>query len=103
MSKEEFVRMDACDLSDLIEQTYGREYNVAYSYMQDQRKVTMYGIGKSDAEGSARVSYWAATGQETMPTDAPNTSYPDIIEYIMDDLCSKGLLEEGDYLLEFDD
>ena len=109
--KEEIIKIDACDLSRQIEQVYGVKFNVPY-WMEDQRLVEMGSIAKfSDEEANnnlkwknycaGRMAEFLKLGEQAPePVDSWCASN---VKVIMCDLCDKGKLEEGDYLLSFDD
>jgi len=80
--------LDASDLSDLISQTYKIKINIPYQVMQDQRlmEISIFpeetSITKEMIEGCYSVCD---------------------LEVILNDLCFREHLKEGEYLMRFDD
>tara|TARA_Y100000034_G_scaffold117125_1_gene156258 strand:- start:450 stop:740 length:291 start_codon:yes stop_codon:yes gene_type:complete len=94
----EYINYSACDLSQLIEDTYGKELNIPYEIMEDQKLYEVHGVcvmENSDDQDwvDDQIHEWKNGG----------CANSEQLEAIMSDLCAKGLLKEGDYLLEFDD
>ena len=95
-----YHKLDACDLYDLIEEVYGIKFNVAYYWLQDQRSMEVVGVCRDPAESDA----WCRQKLEgAMTGEKWDLSMPPLDEYILNDLCNKGKLEEGDYFIVFDD
>jgi len=88
------IEYDACDLSRLIERVYKKEFNVPYLIMQDQRKITMT-VDDEDVD-PALVELFREAGDEVEDIEA-------VFQQLLNDLCNKGHLEPGEYLIRFDD
>ncbi len=92
----DYIQYNACDLDRLIESTYGKKFEVPY-FMQDQKLYKVFGVccvidGFRD---------WV--DDQIVQLENSEKRNLEMLEAIMSDLCTKGLLEAGDYLLEFDD
>jgi len=90
----EYIKYNACDLDRLIQANYGKKFEVPY-FMEGQRYMEVFGIGPED-DLQETIEAWQDLNRDHM-------GKLEDLEALMCDLCSKGLLEEGDYLLEFDD
>lgn len=87
-------KYDACDLSDLLKKEYRKEFNVPYLIMQDQRRVEMT-VHNQQADQSL-LDEFKQKGDEIGNID-------ETFESLVNDLCFRGKIDEGEYLLCFDD
>lgn len=90
------IKYNACRLSNLIEETYGHEFNVPYMIMMDQRLIKTY-VDNVAVEDRSLIEDFVKRG-----CDSCNNA-EELFQDLLDDLCHKGLLEEGEYLIKFDD
>ncbi len=101
----EYIKIDACDLDRLIEQTYGKRFGIPM-WMEGQRLVEV-SVSYSENEEEwvdKMLTAWKQSPHDLYSwTDDPTVGYPPVIEIVLGDLCRQGLLEEGEYLVEFDD
>ena len=97
--------VDACDLGDLIAQEYGVDEdscNIPYFIMEDARKIEMDASGLSgdeaqDAECQKDYDEAVAEFKGGKQLDR------ELLELLMCDLCCKGKIPAGNYILSFDD
>ena len=94
----EYIERNACDISRMIEDTYGKEFNIPYCIMEGDRYLKVIGICVMEGEDQIEVEKQIHSWQNTN-----GCGDQEDLEAIMSDLCAKGKLEAGDYLLEFDD
>lgn len=103
--------MDACDLERLIKKTYkvkSNQCDIVGGIMMDQKIITASAYPQSleeDADGKEVLEKFAA-GDLKLSDNYPNnaqTMGPEVLEYIINDLCFKNEIEEGEFLLRFDD
>tara|TARA_Y100000034_G_scaffold81854_2_gene98134 strand:+ start:997 stop:1242 length:246 start_codon:yes stop_codon:yes gene_type:complete len=80
-----------CGLDELIEQTYGKEIGVPY--LMEERLVQVDVSPIEDEDGLVTLFL---NGPEEEQTRL-------MVEALLNDLCFKGLLQEGEHLLSFDD
>lgn len=90
------IRYNACDLSRLIKKTYKREFSVPSMIMEDQKRVEA-SANKDCVEDKTLINNFFE-GQRI-----EYRVVHQLFEDLMNDLCDRGLLEEGEYLLCFDD
>lgn len=93
------IKYNACDLSRLIETTYGKEFNVPYEIMEDQK---LYEVPSVSVMESDEDKQWV-TDRIAVWKNKNGCGDHEDLEALMCDLCARKLLEVGDYLLEFDD
>ena len=92
--KKVMITYDAGRLSKLIREVFGQKFNVPYMIMEEDRKITK-SISSQAMDPQAKADFQKLG--ENMP------DVRDHFDAILDDLCFNGHLEEGDYLIEFDD
>jgi hypothetical protein len=88
------IRYDACNLSRLFEEVYGVDFNIPYMIMQDDNMIEE--SVSSEKLDDAIVAELQAKGEEM-------DNVRDIFEDLLNDLCFRGKLKAGDYLIKFDD
>lgn len=88
-------RIDACELDDLIKKHYGRKWGIP-SYMEGQRKMTA-NVDKGLDE-DMKILIQAFKDKKIPKWEEINT-----FESLLCGLCDQGELEEGEYLICFDD
>lgn len=94
-------RIDACDLSRLIEQVYGREFNVPAVILGGQRQQVVWieaFAAAEDPDCRRELADFRQTGKITSGGLAFG-----LFETMLNDLCAKGKLEAGESVLEFSD
>ena len=87
------IHYDACDLSDLIEKEYGHEFNVPYFVMEDQKIIER--TAECVQGGKSIIDRFTVTGDFDDPDN--------LLNCLLNDLCFKGKLVAGEYLIQFDD
>ena len=96
-------RIDACELSRMIEEEYGFEFNIPYHIMEDQKLMDI-DVGPQEIDAT-----YLSTLQVDMPKIKdwrqvqPDIDFREAFEFLIDDLCFRKKLKKGSYLMKFDD
>lgn len=88
------IKADACKLSRLVEKHYKRELNIPY-IMEGQRKIT---LPVSPGETYSPLVTDFETGK--LPEEKFDL---ELVQEVLDDMCRRGIIKEGEYLISFDD
>ena len=104
--------MEATDLERLIKQTYkvkDKQCDIVCGIMWDQKIITASAYPQSleedDSYGKEVLKKFLA-GELKLSDNYPNNAQimgPQVLEYIINDLCYKDEIEKGEFLLRFDD
>lgn len=91
--KSEVIEVDYNDLDDLITKTYGKQYEcVAYEeWCNDESHTISVKHAELDAHQQEQIKQW-----ETGSSRAGRF----ILGIFMQDMCNKGLIEAGEYLIK---
>lgn len=103
--------MDACDLERLIKKTYKvkrDQCDIVSGIMMDQKIITASAYPQNPEEDNLAkeaIEKFQA-GELRLSDNYPNnaqTMGPEVLEFVINDLCFKNEIDEGEFLLRFDD
>ena len=94
MEKKSIFEVNVCDISRLLEKTYGREFNIPYAIMESDNMILVH-VSKEAADQTT-IEDFQKNGYQVEDLHAT-------FECLLDDLCFKAKLEPGEYLMRFDD
>lgn len=83
-------------LMDIIEADYGKELN--FAYIMEGQKLIEVCVWKADSPDSEEYIAKAISGWQAGTVRENH----ELIEQVLCDLCKKGHIEEGDYILDCD-
>jgi hypothetical protein len=103
--------MDACELERLIKETYNaneEQCDIVSGIMMDQKIIEADAYSQDpdkDADSKEVIKKFIAGELELSEhyPDNAQTMGPQVLEYIINDLCFKKKIKKGEFLIRFDD
>lgn len=100
-------KLNACDLSDMIEQEFGFQFNIPHLVMEDQKLIEVsISSEKIDDQRLNELKAYMDHMEKSLPWSlytGPQIYLSWEMEALLDHLCFLKKLEEGEYLVAFDD
>ncbi len=94
-----YRKLDSCKLDCLIEKVYGVDFCSAATWLEGSNRMQVPGVSPEAAESDD----WCRQKLEDDDNGVKwDLSMPPLSNYILNDLCAKGKLKSGDYIIIFD-